>query len=95
MPPAPLAPTVRAPSEDTNDKNDDSRETRSSYPSSSPLAGHAIWYGRVEPRHVEGILRETVLGGRVIKELVRGVVDFNGTGGSGDDSISRARMVYI
>ncbi|TLS26221.1 hypothetical protein PpBr36_04523 [Pyricularia pennisetigena] len=25
-----------------------------------PLAGHGIWYGRVEPRHVEGIIRETV-----------------------------------
>ena len=38
------------------------------------LAGRGIWYGRVEPRHVEGIVKETVLGGRVIEELCRGVV---------------------
>ena len=36
------------------------------------MAGSAIWYGRVEPKHVEGIVNETVLGGRVIKELWRG-----------------------
>ncbi|KAH7360240.1 FMI1 protein [Rhexocercosporidium sp. MPI-PUGE-AT-0058] len=36
------------------------------------LAGCGIWYGRVEPRHVEGIVRETVLGGRVIEDLFRG-----------------------
>jgi (2Fe-2S) ferredoxin len=36
------------------------------------LAGCGIWYGRVEPKHVEGILKETVAGGRVIKELFRG-----------------------
>ncbi|KAK4152950.1 hypothetical protein C8A00DRAFT_44082 [Chaetomidium leptoderma] len=34
-----------------------------------PLAGHGIWYGRVEPRHVEGIVGETILKGRVIEEL--------------------------
>ena len=38
----------------------------------SPLAGCGIWYGRVEPKHVEGIITETILGGRVIKELFRG-----------------------
>ncbi|KAG4417622.1 hypothetical protein IFR04_009267 [Cadophora malorum] len=36
------------------------------------LAGCGIWYGRVEPRHVDGIIRETVLGGRVIEDLFRG-----------------------
>ena len=36
------------------------------------LAGCGIWYGRVEPKHVEGILKETVAGGRVIEELFRG-----------------------
>lgn len=36
------------------------------------LSGSAIWYGRVEPRHVEGIVQETVLGGRLIEELWRG-----------------------
>ncbi|PNS14415.1 Actin patches distal protein 1 [Sphaceloma murrayae] len=38
------------------------------------LAGKGVWYGRVEPGHVEGIVRETVLGGRVIRELFRGGV---------------------
>lgn len=36
------------------------------------LEGCGIWYGRVEPSHVEGIVRETVLGGRVIEDLFRG-----------------------
>lgn len=36
--------------------------------------GVGVWYGRVEPRHVEGIVDETVIGGRVVGELCRGVV---------------------
>jgi (2Fe-2S) ferredoxin len=32
-----------------------------------------IWYGRVEPKHVEGIVKETIGGGRVIQELLRGI----------------------
>ena len=39
----------------------------------SPLAGKGIWYGRVEPKHVQGIIYETILGGRIIQELLRGV----------------------
>ncbi|KKK17923.1 leucyl-tRNA synthetase [Aspergillus ochraceoroseus] len=31
-----------------------------------PLAGKGIWYGRIEPRHVEGIVEETILNGRVM-----------------------------
>jgi hypothetical protein len=38
----------------------------------NPLAGCGICYGRVEPKHVEGIVKETLLGGRVIEELFRG-----------------------
>lgn len=38
----------------------------------SPLAGMGIWYGRVEPRHVWGII-ETVQRGEVIEELLRGI----------------------
>ena len=38
---------------------------------------HGIWYGRVEPRHVEGIITETLLGGKVIEELFRGSVSGN------------------
>lgn len=44
----------------------------------SKLAGCGIWYGRVEPKHVEGIVRETVLGGRVIEELFRGGIRQDG-----------------
>lgn len=36
------------------------------------LAGCGIWYGRVEPKHVEGILKETLGEGTVIEELFRG-----------------------
>lgn len=39
----------------------------------SPLAGMGIWYGRVEPRHVWGIMDETVQRGCVINELLRGI----------------------
>jgi len=44
----------------------------------NPLAGCGIWYGRVEPKHVEGIVRETLLGGRVIEELFRGGIQRDG-----------------
>lgn len=37
-----------------------------------PLAGHGIWYGRVEPRHVQGVIRETILRGNVIADMFRG-----------------------
>lgn len=42
------------------------------------LEGCGIWYGRVEPKHVEGIVRETVLGGRVIEDLFRGGIKQGG-----------------
>jgi (2Fe-2S) ferredoxin len=42
------------------------------------LAGCGIWYGRVEPKHVEGILKETVADGRVIEELFRGGIKQGG-----------------
>lgn len=41
------------------------------------LAGKVIWYGRVAPAHVEGIVRETVLDGKIIVELYRGGIDQN------------------
>ncbi|OKO98507.1 Altered inheritance of mitochondria protein 32 [Penicillium subrubescens] len=43
-----------------------------------PLAGKGIWYGRVEPKHVQGIVDETVLGGRVVTDHFRGGIDRNG-----------------
>ena len=46
--------------------------------SSNKLAGCGIWYGRVEPRHVEGIVKETVGSGRVIEELFRGGITNGG-----------------
>jgi len=43
--------------------------------SSNPLAGKGIWYGRVGPEHVEGIVAKTILDGKVIKEFFRGGID--------------------
>lgn len=47
----------------------------------SPLAGKGIWYGRVEPRHVWGIMEETVQRGRIIDELLRGIHQPGDVGG--------------
>lgn len=33
-----------------------------------------VWYGRVFPENVQGIVKETVMGGRIIKELFRGQI---------------------
>lgn len=44
----------------------------------NPLEGCGIWYGRVEPRHVEGIVEETVMRGKVIEELFRGGINRRG-----------------
>ncbi|EXJ60951.1 hypothetical protein A1O7_05104 [Cladophialophora yegresii CBS 114405] len=43
-----------------------------------PLAGMSIWYGRVEPRHVEGIVEQTIFNGKVIRELFRGGLNQRG-----------------
>jgi len=42
------------------------------------LAGHGIWYGRVEPKHVEGIVAETILKGIVVADLFRGGIRADG-----------------
>lgn len=39
------------------------------------LAGCGIWYGRVEPKHVEGLVNETVVRGRVVEDRFRGGID--------------------
>lgn len=44
-------------------------------PSSEHLGGHGVWYGRVTPKHVEGIVHETILRGRIIADLLRGGID--------------------
>lgn len=46
--------------------------------SDNPLAGKGIWYGRVAPEHVEGIVTKTIVEGQVIKELFRGGIDRSG-----------------
>lgn len=50
----------------------------SATPSLNPLAGKGIWYGRVEPKHVEGIVEETILGGKVVEDHFRGAIGQNG-----------------
>jgi (2Fe-2S) ferredoxin len=42
------------------------------------LAGCGIWYGRVEPRHVEGIVQATILEGKVIEDHFRGGIKQGG-----------------
>lgn len=49
------------------------------------LAGSGIWYGRVGPEQVEGVVSETVLKGRVVGELLRG--------GVGQDGLNVGRVV--
>ena len=44
----------------------------------SPLAGTGIWYGRIEPGHVEGIVEETIFRGRVVADHFRGGVGMAG-----------------
>lgn len=38
------------------------------------LAGMGIWYGRVEPKHVEGLIKASLMEGKVVEELLRGGV---------------------
>ncbi|KUI52773.1 Altered inheritance of mitochondria protein 32 [Cytospora mali] len=40
--------------------------------SNHSLAGHGIWYGRVEPKHVQGIIQETIIKGIVVADMFRG-----------------------
>ena len=44
-----------------------------------PLIGKGIWYGRVEPKHIEGIMRATIMEGQVIEELFRGGITETGS----------------
>ncbi|KAM3530740.1 hypothetical protein NHJ13051_001180 [Beauveria bassiana] len=43
--------------------------------SSHPFAGHGLWYGRVEPKHVEGIIEETIVQGNIVADMFRGGID--------------------
>jgi hypothetical protein len=42
------------------------------------LKGTGIWYGRVGPENVEGLVEETVVRGRVVVELLRGGITMEG-----------------
>ena len=57
---------------------DASQSARETISSKHPLAGCGLWYGRVEPKHVEGILQETVGRGAIISDLLRGGITANG-----------------
>ncbi|KAF2688515.1 hypothetical protein K458DRAFT_293568 [Lentithecium fluviatile CBS 122367] len=44
----------------------------------SGLSGTGIWYGRVGPENVEGVVEETLVKGRIITELFRGGITREG-----------------
>ncbi|OAX85606.1 hypothetical protein ACJ72_00020 [Emergomyces africanus] len=67
-----------SPSSSSSSSPDDFGKSRNEEGGATSLAGKGIWYGRVEPRHVEGIVEETVLAGRVISEHFRGGVGADG-----------------
>lgn len=43
--------------------------------SAHPFAGHGLWYGRVEPKHVEGLIEETIVKGNIVADMFRGGID--------------------
>ena len=57
---------------------DEVLSARNSLPNLSPLAGKGIWYGRVEPKHVEGIVEQTIGHGQILRDLFRGGIHRNG-----------------
>ncbi|KAI8958211.1 FMI1 protein [Daldinia sp. FL1419] len=42
-----------------------------------PLAGHGVWYGRIDPKHVEGLIKETIINGNIIADHFRGAINQN------------------
>ena len=42
------------------------------------LSGAGVWYGRVGPEHIDGIVRETMVNGRIVGDLFRGGVTASG-----------------
>ncbi|KAI2643319.1 FMI1 protein [Xylaria nigripes] len=53
-------------------------EFKDSAGTTHPLAGHGVWYGRVEPKHVEGVIQETIIKGNIISDHFRGAIKQNG-----------------
>lgn len=43
-----------------------------------PLAGHGVWYGRIEPKHVSGVIAETIIRGNIVTDHFRGAIKQNG-----------------
>jgi hypothetical protein len=43
-----------------------------------PLAGHGVWYGRIQPKHVEGVIQETIIKGNIVADHFRGAIKQNG-----------------
>lgn len=72
---SPKDKSVQEPTVNEGDKTSEQDEN----PFLSPLAGKGIWYGRVQPKHVEGIVEQTIGHGKIIKELFRGGINQNGT----------------
>jgi hypothetical protein len=46
--------------------------------SGNALNGTGIWYGRVGPENVEGLVEETIVQGRVVVDLLRGGITMEG-----------------
>ncbi|KIW79380.1 hypothetical protein Z517_05992 [Fonsecaea pedrosoi CBS 271.37] len=63
---------------DSQHPSSDMSQRASGAPPPNPLRGMGIWYGRVEPRHVEGIIEQTIVRGKVIEELFRGGITASG-----------------
>ena len=56
----------------TNVENPEDAEPRLAGEEGEEISGEGIWLGRVEPKHVEAIIEEVILKGKVFKELYRG-----------------------
>jgi len=41
--------------------------------------GASVWYGRVSPKEISAVVEETIIGGKIISELLRAGVNLNGT----------------
>ncbi|OAP57713.1 hypothetical protein AYL99_08451 [Fonsecaea erecta] len=74
----PTFTTARRTTSDHQFPSSDMSRRASGVPPPHPLRGMGIWYGRVEPKHVEGIVEQTVVRGKVIEELFRGGINANG-----------------
>ena len=68
MPPTSETTTARTPASSTTDIDVEKNS----------LAGSGIWYGRVDPSNVEGIIEETIMKNRIIADLFRGGITQNG-----------------